>query len=167
MLERVGPGTPGDHPALVGGVEQHPRPDRIRDLPHGCNRMFVQVEASAQGDQRRLLRQRQCPQALDIDAVTVGFYRRFENTQAKQARAARPMVGDVSTDRCWRDNDRVPWLTDRHEAIEVGQRARRHTDFGKPRIEDLGAELGGDDFDFFDRLQPHFVLVARVPQRRP
>ncbi len=56
VLERVGPGTPGDHPTLVGSVAQHPRPDLVCDLPHRRDRVFVQVQAPAQRNQRRLFR---------------------------------------------------------------------------------------------------------------
>src|SRR3546814_20505725 len=43
--------------------------------------------------------------------------------------------------------------------------ARTDTDFGILRTEYFGRQLRRVDFDFFDGLEPHFVFVARVPQR--
>ena len=59
-----------------------------------------------------------------------------------------------------------PGLVERHEAVEIGQGPRADADFGISGLEDFGGEFGADHLDFLDRLQPHFVLVAGIAERR-
>jgi len=74
--------------------------------------------------------------------------------------------GDMTADTGRGCYDRIAGLAGRHKGIEIGQGTGPYADLGKTRLEHLGDQGGGDHLNLFDGLQPHFVFVARITQRR-
>ena len=74
------------------------------------------------------------------------------------------MMGDMSADGSWRDNDGIAGAADGHEAIEVGNGTGWHPYFHKLGVEDLCTKLRADHFNFFNGLKTHFIFVSGVAQ---
>jgi len=165
FFQRVLPDPPGNQPALMGRIEHDLRTNAIGDLAHLAHRMFKQVQAAAHGDQFRAFPLCQFRQRRHIDGIARGIHRRADGAQPEQTGAARHMMGNMPADGGRRRDDRIPGLTGRHEAIQVGNRARRHPDFCIVCIKHFGAQFGGDHFDLLNRFQPHLIFIAGIAQR--
>ena len=151
----------------MGGVEQHIGSDLVGHGADVADRMGKEVEAAADGDELRPNLLGQVGQGLHIDAVTSPVDRCGVDLEAMEAGRTRLVVGDMTADGRIRHDDAVARPRGRHEGVEVGERPRTDADFHEPGLEHLRGECGGQDFDLFDRLQPHLVFVAGIAERRP
>ena len=77
------------------------------------------------------------------------------------------MVRHVAADLRRRNDDPIARRARRHERVEIGHRAGLHANLGEARAEYFRGQLGRDDLDLLDRLQPHLVLVAGIAERNP
>jgi len=161
----IGPDAARDDAALVRRVEQHPGAHLIGDLAHLGHGMGKEVEAAAHGDDPGPHGMGQVTKCRQIKGIAVPVDRGGMGGQAIEPRAARGVVGDMAADAGGRRDDAVAGPGQRHEAVEVGQRAGGHAHLGVLRVEDLSSEFGADHLDALDRLQAHLVLVAGVAER--
>ena len=97
-VQRIRPRTAGDHPAQVGGVEEHLRADRVGDLADARDGMREQVQAAADGDERSDGLGGELAQRVDVDRVAVGDDRGGDGGQPVPAGRAGAVVGDVAAD---------------------------------------------------------------------
>ena len=167
LLERLRPGFAGHHAREVRSVEQQFGAHAVRDLADRRHRVRKKIQAAADGDELRLHLACEPGERGHVDRVAVGIDRGGYRLQSIEPGRAGRMVRDVAADGRRRRNDRVAGPAGRHEHIEVRQRTGAHAHFGELRAEHLGGQLGRDDLDALDGLQPHLVLVPRVAERCP
>jgi hypothetical protein len=163
--ERLLPGAAGDHARHVGGVVEDARPHRVGDGADLAHRVRREVQAAADGDELRPQAQGVAAQRVEIDGVARGIDRGGTGDEAVEPGGARGVVGDVAADLGRRRDDRVAGPGAGHEDVEIGHGAGGHADLGEAGAEDPGGELGGDDLDLLDGLEPHLVLVAGPAER--
>ena len=155
-----------DNSALMGGVKHHLRPDSIRHRADFGDRMLIKIEARPDCNQLWLFDLRQYHQRIGINCVPIRQNGGGNDPQSIKTRASRHVVRRMTADRRGGCDDRITGFACRHEPVKVGDRTGRDADFCKICIEDFGTEGGADDFDFFNRLQPHFIFVTGIPKRR-
>ena len=129
------------------------------------HRVRQQVEAGSHRDQLRSNSAGELGESVEIDGEALSVDRAFVDVEPVQTSGAGRAVGDVTTDRRRRNDDRVPRPAGGHEGVEVGERAGAHTNFGETRSEHAARQIGGDDLDLLDRFEAHLVLGAGVAER--
>lgn len=166
FLQRLLPGVAGDHAAEMRRVEQHQRPDLVGDRPDLADGMRQKVEAAADGDHLRPHLKGEFAQPGDIDRVAIAVDRRGMDVEPIEPGAAGHVMRDMAADGGRRHDHAVARPRRGDEGIEIGDGAGRHADLGIAGAEHLGGELGRDDLDALDALQPHLVFVAGIAERR-
>ena len=155
-----------DHAALVGRVEQNLCTDLIGDLADLGHRVGKQVQAAADRNDLWANGMGKVVKCRQIKGIAVRINRGRVGCQAVKARTARCVMRDMAADAAGRRYDAVAGFRQRHKAVEVGQGPRTDPDFGVSGVKDFCGQFGGDDLDFLNRLQPHFILVAGVTKGR-
>ena len=163
--KRVRPHATGDHPALMGGVEQEFCVNGIGDFAYFANRMREEIKAATDGDELWSDVSGKLVQLIQINRIAICIDRSGMNLKAIEPGTPSVMVGDMTGDPGWRNNDRIARLTGRHECIEVGQCARRNPDFRTIGPENTCGKFSGDHLDFFNCLQSHFIFSTRIAKR--
>ena len=71
----------------------------------------------------------------------------------------------MPANRGWWNNDRIPSLANRHEAIEIGKRTRGDPYFRKSGVKNFTTEVRCNHFYFFNSLKAHLIFIAWIAKR--